>query len=126
VIAAERAVKEELAIAEVPVALAIVEGRVIEVVAVKSPAVAGPAEAAPEAGPARLKASIAVVVQRAARASAAAPVGEVLAAVGEGVGAAAHEVGEAAEDDEDRSIPFSAISFQSENGTPERWKIEGM
>jgi hypothetical protein len=114
-IAAERAVKEELAIAEVPeiaVAPATVEGRVIEVVAVKSPAVAGPAEAAPEAGPARLKASIAVVVQRAARASAAAPAAEALAAVGEGAaGAAAHEVGEAAEDDEDRSVPLSLSGF---------------
>ena len=86
-IAAERAVKEELAIAEVPVAPAIVEGRVIEVAArqSKSPeAVVGPVEAAPEAGPAPLKASIAVVAQRVAPASAAAPAGEALAAVGQG------------------------------------------
>ena len=103
-------------------ALAIVEGRVIEVARVKSPAVAGPVEGAPEAvvglieaareaAPAPLKASIAVVAQRVAPATAAAPAGEALAAAGEGpAGAAAREVEaaevEAAEDDEDRLVVF--------------------
>jgi hypothetical protein len=123
VIGGERAVKEELAIAEVPVALAIVEGRVIEVARVKSPAVAGPVEAAAEAGPAPLKASIAVVAQRVAPASAAAPAGEALAA-GEGpAGAAAREVEvaevEAAEDDEDRLFPWPAVRFRV--GKMEHW-----
>jgi hypothetical protein len=96
--------------------------------------VAGVIEAAPEAEPAHLKASIGVVAQRAARASAAAPAAEalVVAEVPEAVAevpeaeAAVHEAGEAAEDDEDRSVPFSAIRFRSENGTLERWNIEGM
>jgi hypothetical protein len=124
-IAAERAVKEELAIAEVPVAPAIVEGRVIEVARVKSPAVAGPVEAAAEAGPAPLKASIAVVARRVAPASAEAPAGEALAAAGQGVGAAAREV-EAAEDDEDRLFPWPAVRFRGwKNGTLERWNVEG-
>jgi len=106
VIGGERAVKEELA---------IVEGRVIEVVAVRSPAVAGPAEAAAEAGPAPLKASIAVVARHAAPASAVVPAGQALAGVEvPEAEAAVHEAGEAAEDDEDRSVRFSAISFRSE------------
>jgi hypothetical protein len=127
VIGGERAVKEELVIAEVPeiaVAPATVERQVIEVVAVKSPAVAGPVEAAAEAGPAPLKASIAVVAQRVAPASAEAPAGEALAAAGEGpAGAAAREVEaaevEAAEDDEDRLVPLSAVSFRV--GKMEHW-----
>jgi hypothetical protein len=129
-IAAERAVKEELAIAEVPVALAIVEGRVIEVARVKSPAVAGPVEAAAEVGPAPLKASIAVVAQRVAPASAEAPAGEALAAAGEGpAGAAAREVEaaevEAAEDDEDRLVVVGCQLSGWKNGTLERWNVEG-
>jgi hypothetical protein len=117
VIGGERAVKEELAIAVAP---AIVEGRVIEVVAVKSPAVVGPIEAAPEAGPAPLKASIVAVAQRAARASEAAPAGQALAAVGEGLGAGAAvpEVA-AAEDDEDRLFPWPAVRFRV--GKMEHW-----
>ena len=114
-------------------ALAIVEGRVIEVARVKSPAVAGPVEGTPaavvgpvegeaEAGPAPLKASIAVVAQRVAPASAEAPAGEALAAAEEGpAGAAAREVeaAEAAEDDEDRLVPLSAVSFRV--GKMEHW-----
>jgi len=137
-IAGERALKEELAIVEVPVALAIVEGRVIEVARVRSPAVAapvegtpaavvGPVEAAAEAGPAPLKASIAVVAQRVAPASAEAPAGEALAAAGEGLaGAAAREV-EAAEveDDEDRLFPLSAVSFRLKKWITGTWNVEG-
>ena len=140
-IGGERAVKEELAIAEVPeiaVALATVERQVIAVARVNSPAVArtvegppevvaGLIEAAPQAVPAPLKASIAVVARHAAPASAVVPAGQALAGVEvPEAEAAVHEAGEAAEDDEDRSVLFSAISFRLENGTLERWNIEGM
>jgi len=118
VIEGQRAVKEELAIAVAP---ATVERQVIEVVAVNSPAVVGPIEAAPETGPAPLKASIAVVARRVAPASAEAPAGEALAAAGQGVGAAAREV-EAAEDDEDRLFPWPAVRFRV--GKMEHWKDE--
>ena len=119
-IAGERAVKEELAIA---VALATVERQVIAVVRVNSPAVAGTVEgppevvaglieAAPEAVPAPLKASIAVVAQRAVPASAAAPAGPALAVVEEdGLGAVVPEVA-AAEDGEDSLLPWPAVRFR--------------
>jgi hypothetical protein len=64
VIGGERAVKEELAIVEVwesVVALATVEGQVIEVARVNSAAVAGPVEAVPEAGAAPAAAALVVV-----------------------------------------------------------------
>ena len=82
-IGGERAVKEELAIVEVwesVVALATVEGQVIEVARVNSAAVAGSVEAVPEAVAAPFKASIAAAARHGARARAAAPAGEALAA----------------------------------------------
>jgi hypothetical protein len=89
VIGEERAAKKELAIVEVwesGVALATVEGQVIEVTRVNSAAVVEPVEAAPEAGAAPLKASIAVVAQPVAPASAAVPAAAALVVV------AGHEV----------------------------------
>ena len=103
VIGVERAVKEELATAElweIAVALATVEGQVIEVARVNSAAVAGPVEAMPEAEAAPLKASIAAGVPPEAPASVAAPVAAALVVVEEllEVVVAGHEVEGAAED----------------------------
>jgi hypothetical protein len=83
-----------------------------------------------EVGEAPFKASIAVVAQRGARASAEAPAGEALAAVGPGLGVAAREV-EVEEDDGGslrcRGVRFQVSGFrfrrmeQWNDGTMEEW-----
>jgi hypothetical protein len=111
VIGAERAVKEELAIVEVweiAVALATVEGQVIEVARVNSAAAAGPVEAMPEAEAVPLKASIAAGVPPEAPASVAAPVAAALVVV-EG-----HEVEGAAEDGAGKEVSSVECQVASE------------